>query len=186
MGTVICKTGLLFFLLTVSGQFFVATGIDDVVMHNVALFFFFAKIGNIQGVAECIAFGIPPDSRDRFGSSAMHHAAAAGHLDVIAILFDAGVSINIRDAHGNTPLHKAVEKEQLPIIVFLIHNGAALNLRNKVNQTPLDLLRYIHAQRVLGDDDAIYKEIEQTLLEPERIFSRAKNARKIAEHSISN
>jgi hypothetical protein len=39
--------------------------------------------------------------------SALHYAAANGHLQVVVVLISAGTKINVPDINGCTPLHYA-------------------------------------------------------------------------------
>lgn len=53
------------------------------------------------------------DVKDADGSSSLHLAAAAGHLDAVAILCDAGADINAIDGAGQTCVWRAASTGQV-------------------------------------------------------------------------
>jgi len=56
-------------------------------------------------VRACIAAGLPVDTTDATGATALHHAAIHGNAALARMLLDAGASLDIRDAeHSSTPL----------------------------------------------------------------------------------
>lgn len=51
---------------------------------------------------------------DSKGRSALHHAAAAGHLGVVASLLSRSANVNAADPSGATPLRLARQGERAP------------------------------------------------------------------------
>ncbi|WMJ70969.1 ankyrin repeat domain-containing protein [Stenotrophomonas sp. 24(2023)] len=60
------------------------------------------------------------DARDRQRRSALHEAALAGHVDIIATLLAAGANLEARDALGRTPLLEAARAGRAAVIEHLL------------------------------------------------------------------
>ncbi|MHC4661446.1 MAG: ankyrin repeat domain-containing protein [Planctomycetota bacterium] len=97
------------------------------------------------------------------GQTALHAAAANGHLEMVEYLIENGADVNITDEDGDTPLHymdieaprfrtpepPSREDEQnvdtgkiLKIAKFLLSNGAEINKKNSRGWTPLHRLMF--------------------------------------------
>ncbi|HYM86949.1 MAG TPA: ankyrin repeat domain-containing protein, partial [Pseudoxanthomonas sp.] len=64
------------------------------------------------------------DTRDRQGSSALHQAAQAGHVDIIAALLAAGADVQGRDEAGRTPWLEAARGGHVGALEALAEAGA--------------------------------------------------------------
>lgn len=64
------------------------------------------------------------DARDETGSTALHHAAAQGHVEIARLLLESGASIDARNAEGLTPLEMARRMEKGASVLFLESRGA--------------------------------------------------------------
>lgn len=51
-----------------------------------------------------LASGLSPDTRDKYGRTALHAAALLGQLDLVRFLLLKGADVNARDQDGRTPL----------------------------------------------------------------------------------
>jgi hypothetical protein len=74
------------------------------------------------------------------GQSLLHHAIAAGKLEMAMLLTKHGAGVNIPDEHGNTPLHIAIENTSNDSCVSLLlglQQTINLEHHNKAGQTPL-------------------------------------------------
>ena len=69
--------------------------------------------------------------------TALHAAAAGGHLAVVTYLVNAGASVSSTDGSGGTALHAAVGSGNLAIVKLLLSNGAAINAKDSYSETPL-------------------------------------------------
>jgi ankyrin repeat protein len=68
----------------------------------------------------------------RKGISALHCAAAEGHLDVMQLLLAAGAAVNVQDQrYRRTPVFLASEAGRVDMVSELIHHGAKLNVIDK-------------------------------------------------------
>ena len=72
---------------------------------------------------------------DAAGSTLLHHAAAFGTIDTMALLLDEGANINAKNRRGSTPLHWAIHDEAK--VSLLLARGAAVNARQVEGRTPL-------------------------------------------------
>lgn len=66
------------------------------------------------------------DARDARGRSALHEAALAGHVEIIAVLLAAHADVQARDEHGRTPLLDAARGARLPALEALVAGGAEI------------------------------------------------------------
>jgi ankyrin repeat protein len=84
--------------------------------------------------------GIDPQlagATDEDGRTALHHAAARGHIEVATILLRGGAEIDAREEDDETPLHSAAWRSQLAMGELLIASGSDLEARNHWGRTPL-------------------------------------------------
>ncbi|KAK7420387.1 hypothetical protein QQX98_002810 [Neonectria punicea] len=77
-------------------------------------------------VSLLISYNADVDMQDAEGMSALHHAAKAGHLDVIQQLIKAGADMSARDHKKRTALHSGVQSAHLDVVECLIAAGADL------------------------------------------------------------
>ncbi len=64
------------------------------------------------------------DTRARLGRSALHEAAHAGHVEIMAVLLGAGADVHGRDEAGRTPFLAAARGGQLAALEALAEAGA--------------------------------------------------------------
>ena len=64
------------------------------------------------------------DTRDSLGRSALHEAAHAGHVEIIAVLLAAGADVHGRDDAGRTPWLEAARGDQVAALEALAIAGA--------------------------------------------------------------
>jgi ankyrin repeat protein len=74
---------------------------------------------------------------DSDGRTALHYAAARGHIGVATVLLRGGAAIDAREEDGETPLHSAAWSSQPAMGEWLIANGSDLEARNRWGRTPL-------------------------------------------------
>jgi ankyrin repeat protein len=80
---------------------------DDPVRDAEILIAFTEELENLKTALRSIETGANPDTRDDRGWTALHRAAAGGHLDILERLLAAGANPNTRNDRGETPLHLA-------------------------------------------------------------------------------
>lgn len=110
-----------------------------------------ASDGRADLVEKYLAEGFTANSKDPNGYTAVHAAAAYGHVDLLRKLCSAecGGDINIRDSDGDTPLHHCEDVETARVIIEEL--GGDFTLVNDEGKTALQVL----------EDDAEFPELIQ-------------------------
>lgn len=80
-----------------------------------------------------LARGVPINSTDRQGNTALHVAAAAGKPDLVTFLIDHGAAVNAVDLYGDSPLERASANHQTATMQILSAHGAQ-NLKGTAKQ----------------------------------------------------
>ncbi|XP_049774986.1 ankyrin repeat domain-containing protein 39 [Schistocerca cancellata] len=84
-----------------------------------------AQNGDMSRVKNLLERGVPVDSRDSAGYTALHYAARAGHAAICQQLIAAGALLDTKTrAGGATPLHRAAASGKLHIVQLLLEAGA--------------------------------------------------------------
>ncbi|ELK23625.1 39S ribosomal protein L20, mitochondrial [Myotis davidii] len=92
-----------------------------------------------QDVETLLDHRADPSLRDRHGRSALHRAAAGGHLPAVQLLAARGAQVDARDALGLTPLHHAARSGHVEVASHLLDRGAQVNAAGWLHATPLHL-----------------------------------------------
>ncbi|XP_059474055.1 uncharacterized protein LOC132195835 [Neocloeon triangulifer] len=71
--------------------------------------------------------GFTVETKDRWGRTALHLAAAKGHIAVAEFLLSQGAEVNARDDDNETPLTLAASFSGAEMCQFLVENGADLS-----------------------------------------------------------
>ena len=97
--------------------------------------------GNLSEVKSLLASGKDIETSDRFGSTALHHAAGGGALSVVEHLVACGADHVIADKKsGRTALHWAARKGHTQVCEYLVKTlSHALEAKAKDDTTPLQL-----------------------------------------------
>jgi ankyrin repeat protein len=100
--------------------------------------FQFAYTGDLASVESLAANGVPVDSADQEGRTALMLAAYNGHTVVVSFLIENGAEVNAQDEAGQTALTYAVKRAFHATAEALLDEGADANVRNRKNGvTPL-------------------------------------------------
>ena len=96
-----------------------------------------ARRGDIAGLQAALAAGIPIDTPNPMGFTALVLASYDNHPEATRFLLDQGANPNQRDASGNTALMGLGYKGYADIARLLIERGADPNLQNGGGSTAL-------------------------------------------------
>lgn len=88
-----------------------------------------AIIGDAGAVRRLLALGMPVDTVDAQGCSALLRAAGGGHGAVVQLLLEHGADVELAAGTGATPLSAAVSMRQMGIVEQLLAAGAPLEAR---------------------------------------------------------
>lgn len=73
---------------------------------------------------------------DQFIWTPLHHAAYAGHVEIIELLLEAGAEVDAPALNGGTPLMRAIQSSRPSCVEVLIKAGADVNVVNKTGVSP--------------------------------------------------
>lgn len=102
-----------------------------------ALWFDAARRGEVPALQQAIAAGLPIDTANARGFSALILSCYDNKLDAACFLLDHGANPNHQDASGNTALMGVSFKGYPEIARLLIERGADLNRQNSSGGTAL-------------------------------------------------
>lgn len=90
-----------------------------------------ARRGDAAAVKKLLDEGVDPNTKYRYGVTALTYACDHGHLEVVKVLLDHGADVNVKDTfYGSTPLALAIspaqkkKPEHAEIAKLLIAKGA--------------------------------------------------------------
>lgn len=110
--------------------------------HRFSLLHWAAREGKLPVVDLLVMRGARLNATNMGDDTALHLAAAHGHIDVVHFLLSCHrFNVDMPNEHGNTPLHYACFWNHLEISEYLIKNGASLMQENKYGETPLEIAR---------------------------------------------
>jgi hypothetical protein len=112
-----------------------------------------AYLGNVDATNALLKLGVPLETSDREGNTALHWAARADQTAIIELLVRHGGSslkrsirlTELCNQNGDTPLHVAVIEGHYDAVHTLIQCGSSLNRQNLDGLTPL------HAAVLIGN-----------------------------------
>ena len=123
-----------------------------------------AKRGNLPFLQECLSNKVSVNGLDKSGSTALHWAAAGGHIECAKILLGIqNVEVNVQNKLGDTPLHNAAWKGHPEIVEMLLERGARKDIKNNEKQTPYTLAaKNPECGRFLADHKTAAEEYDET------------------------
>lgn len=101
-----------------------------------------AESGDLEAIGNFIAAGADVNQRkSKNGATALHGAAAFGHIDAIKLLLESGADIELRNKDGSTPLFIAAFFCQEEAVKALLEAGADKNARDNKGTSPGDVVQ---------------------------------------------
>lgn len=99
-----------------------------------------ARLGYTDCVAYCLEkMESDPSAKDNAGFTALHVAAAKGHVRIARLLLQYGANVSAAAQGGIRPLHEACENSHVEVIRLLLAYGADPLLGTYAGQTPEEL-----------------------------------------------
>lgn len=83
-----------------------------------------SRSNNKRLVRKLIMKGADPNGQPGVEGSALHAAAAVGHVDIVRLLIKAGAAINAKGPRGITALQSAAIEGQIVVVRLLLDRGA--------------------------------------------------------------
>lgn len=72
------------------------------------------------------------NKQDQFVWTPLHHAACAGHVEIVHVLLEAGAAVDAPALNGATPLMRAIQSSRPSCVDVLLKAGADVNAENKI------------------------------------------------------
>ena len=92
--------------------------------------------GNLRLMRKMLELDARIDDADPEGRRALHHAAAAGQGEAVALLLENGAAVRTTDRSGDTPLHAAARGGHESIAELLMKAGADIEAENAAGERP--------------------------------------------------
>lgn len=92
--------------------------------HARSFFVYAASTGDLRTVEKFLGSGVPVNTRNEDGSTALYGAAVEGQMPVIRYLVEHGADLNIKNKFGSTALGAAREMNRAEAIRYLESHGA--------------------------------------------------------------
>jgi len=113
---------------------------DDV--HNIDLadvrrLVLSARYGQYNVVVYLLDRGVPIDSRDEFGSTALIAASETGYMRIVRLLLSRGADIKVQNLQNDNALMVAARNDNPKIVALLLEKGAEVNVQRYDGQTAL-------------------------------------------------
>lgn len=105
--------------------------------------------GDARAVAEMLRTGMPIDSHDVYGCTALHWAVINNCTNVINELVKHEVDVNVQDSNGHTPLHRAANNNHADVTKTLLQHGADPSIEDNTGQTALDYAYEWNKEKVI-------------------------------------
>ena len=87
--------------------------------------------------------GVPVDSENKLGMTALQWAAVKNRTDVTELLLSRGADVNKRSGdYHDTALHMAAFRNNTDVIEVLLKHGASTNIKNRRGFIPIDYARH--------------------------------------------
>lgn len=118
-------------------------------LQSVKRFIDAARFNDISEVVSLLRSGLPIDSQDENGYTALYWAVSSNHTDIVDELIRVGADVNIQNHHHWTPLHAAAQNNNTDIVEALLRHGAIPSIRNKKGQTALDVARMFNKEEAI-------------------------------------
>ncbi len=140
----------------------------------------YAADGDLVTVRLLLDVGVSARAVDSVhGATALHNAAAQGHLRLIAELLEAGADVDALDSHGATPLINAAYNGRAAAVDALLAAEAKVNLRSGQGSTAL-------IAAVYGGDLNIVDKLLVVGADPTQLDGAGSSARQVAEAAGRN
>ena len=94
---------------------------------------FAASDDDVSELKELLDVGVPIDSSDRYGGTALAFAARMKRTDVIRFLCESGADVNKQSrGYQSTALHAAAWYNRTDAIEVLLKHGASTNIKDSL------------------------------------------------------
>lgn len=97
-------------------------------IDNAAAFLLSAEMGDLQALERWLDAGVPADTCEDFGWTALHTAASQGNRVMATMLLEAGANPNAACQDGWTPVCEAAKRQQVEVLEQLLERGGRPDL----------------------------------------------------------
>lgn len=108
-----------------------------------------AHFNDISEVTDMLRRGVPINSRDKHGYTALYWAVFSNHKDIVDELLQNGADVNVQNSYNWTPLHAAAHNSNTDMMKVLLRHGADPDIRNTRGETALDVVRMYNGEEAI-------------------------------------
>ena len=100
-----------------------------------------ARFDEVIKVITMLRIGLPINSQDKDGYSALYWAVFNNNTYVVNKLISKNADVNVRNSYYWTPLHAAAHNSNTDMMKLLLEHGAEISIKNNKGDTALDIAR---------------------------------------------
>ena len=100
-----------------------------------------ARFDEVNKVITMLRIGLPINSQDKDGYSALYWAVFNNNTYVVNKLISKNADVNVRNSYYWTPLHAAAHNSNTDMMKLLLEHGAEISIKNNKGDTALDIAR---------------------------------------------
>ena len=109
-----------------------------------------AHFDDVSEVIDMLRDGMPINSRDKDGYTALYWAVFNNHTEVVDELLGNGADVNVRNSSYDwTPLHAAAHNNNTDMMKVLLRHGAEPSIRNNRGETAFDVARMFNGEEAI-------------------------------------
>ena len=145
--------GIPFVLIVAAMPIFLGCGGEEKMPPTPAEMLFAAsRAGRLDEVKEILeSKPLLVSSRDEKSKTALHHAASAGHVEVVKLLLENGADPSARDSFNITPLEKAVLKHHEDVVALLMSTPTPEDSQGEKGLIGRSKSRHLEMQELLEE-----------------------------------
>jgi uncharacterized protein len=116
--------------MTASSQTAYSPGVSEQLLIS-------ARSADLKGIVDSLEHGAAPNSRNRFGKTALFTAIEKNRIDIVKVMLEHGVDVDLASLEKVTPLMAAAYSGNSEIVELLLNKKPKLEEEDRVHKSAL-------------------------------------------------